>query len=391
MTDINTKIPAIKIHQKEDKDQAIYIAKITLRDLIAGNVSGEIKKDRRFVVKYYGRKQRDDGTFFDEGYQRIPTSSRRADIKDYLTDVEKALMPTAIIVASETPLKFEKIKDDFGYLTLTPTLSILDGQHRYESISELLSSKTYEKDLGNYDMPMTVLSGFNETEEMMVFYIMNGKQVKIKPDLVHRHWIKMNKDPQLKKYLKEAEKFTVRANVIANALNEGDGVKSLWIGLMADANEDRDSRRGKTIGVTPFALSLSPLMNPKSSLLADRDASIGAGIIASFWDNAVLSVWDEVLENPKDYVLLKTIGTNVMHRVLAELHEDEKDPAKLITLARNKLLRAKEVLDQNGSGFWKTRKALGNKADHGLHACNFSSISGHKTLVYNLLHPTLAQ
>ena len=46
----------------------------------------------------------------------------------------------------------------------------------------------------DFEMPLVILSGFSELDEVVQFHVINSRQTKVKTDLAHRHYLKLSKD-----------------------------------------------------------------------------------------------------------------------------------------------------------------------------------------------------
>lgn len=372
MDELTIKVPALRIHQKEGEGKAIYVARVTVKELAS-------RRRERFDVRYYARVNGKDS-----GYQRRPTPSKLSKIKDFIDkETDAPLFPTSIVVSTENELEFDEINRGYGLLTLKPKLYIIDGQHRFEAWGDLMDSHVY-KELEDYEIPLVVLSGFEEIDEVAQFHIINSRQTKVKTDLAHRHYLALSKSKKTAGLVREEDTWIPRANVVANQLNEEiDGV---WKVQMLNANETMpDIRRKLPIGVSGFASSLKPLF-AKGKLFSDpTNQDNNAKFLAKFWEVAS-EVWPEPFENPKDYVLMKTVGTYSMHLLLLELNNDYKDQNVLLEKVKSKLLEAKEK--GYTSDYWFIRRHLSdNRKRTGKFAAANSSASGHVQIMTSLLHP----
>lgn len=187
MEDLTIKVPAIRIKQREGDGKAIYITRVKAKQLCS-------RPTERFDIRIYKRKELPNNAGYeDSGYQREPAKNKVESIKKYIvTETKNPLFPTAITVSSESELKFDEKANGFGELTINPTLHIIDGQHRFKAWVDLMKSG-YEE-FEDFEMPLVILSGFSELDEVVQFHVINSRQTKVKTDLAHRHYLKLSKD-----------------------------------------------------------------------------------------------------------------------------------------------------------------------------------------------------
>jgi len=157
-------------------------------------LSGQWYQKQSKINVFYKRKELPNNAGYeDSGYQREPAKNKVESIKKYIvTETKNPLFPTAITVSSESELKFDEKANGFGELTINPTLHIIDGQHRFKAWVDLMKSG-YEE-FEDFEMPLVILSGFSELDEVVQFHVINSRQTKVKTDLAHRHYLKLSKD-----------------------------------------------------------------------------------------------------------------------------------------------------------------------------------------------------
>jgi len=54
--------------------------------------------------------------------------------------------------------------------------------------------KSGYEEFEDFEMPLVILSGFSELDEVVQFHVINSRQTKVKTDLAHRHYLKLSKD-----------------------------------------------------------------------------------------------------------------------------------------------------------------------------------------------------
>lgn len=371
MTELIFKVPALRIKQNEKEGMEIYLARIKVKQLYD-------RSAERFDIRKY---KRENGK--DYGYQRELSKSKIEKIKNYINnETDNPIFPTSIVACSKDLLKFDDKENGCGILTIKPTLYIIDGQHRVEAWKQLMKAHVYEE-FEDFELPIIVLSGFEEIDEVAQFHIINARQTRVKTDLAHRHYVQLSKMEATKTLIKESDKWIPRASVIGNQMNEEiDGV---WKEMMYNANEPADVKSKLPIGVSAFASSLKPFFN-KGKLFHDpKNQDRNVKLLAKFW-LIVGEVWPEPFEHPKDYVLMKTVGVNAMHLLLLDQAASYPNKDKLLTAVKGKLLKAKAA--GYTKNYWHTKRNLSDRViQSGRYAAAHSSASGHKQIMLSLLHP----
>lgn len=382
----NLKLPAIKIDQFNEESKAVYLTKITAKQLV--------EDDMRFDVRYYDRIELPQGGYKDVGYQRRPDEKKIDKITTYILEERKGKpeFPTSIVACTENILDFEKSSNGIGMLVIKPTLYIVDGWHRFTAWKRLIKgegNKGRFSDLEEYEMPLVILSGFKEIDEVLTFFIVNSRQTKVKTDLAHRHYIKLASDVKTKDVIKPKELWIVRANKVANILNEN--TEGPWKKLMLNANETRENSRIKPITVSAFATSLKPLYDHDyEGIFQETKAGgieVDAKILNNFW-KIVSKVWPNPFKDPKRFTLLKTVGVYPIHILIAEILE--KNPNNEIAALDEFEKILTNANRRFGSSFWFVAKELSNdQRIKGKYAGAYSSAQGHKHIVQILNDPDL--
>lgn len=370
------KVPAIEISQKAGQSKKkIYLTKIKARDLV-------VRSEELLTIDEYSH-----GPILglqDEGYQRAPETKKVNEIIHFIKEeTDEPMIPTTIVVCSKYELDYEN-KNGFGYLSLTPKLSVIDGQHRFKAFAEMMKTESELKKWGDFELPMIVLSGFKKIDEIVQFYIINSRQKKVKTDLAHRLMLKIYQDENAKPYLKEQDIWIARANVVVDRLNEVDNP---WKNMMHYANATTFEKRSKPIAVSAFATSLKPLFKGSVTLFTNpKEQEQDTQTLIKFW-NKVKETWPQAFINPSAYTLMKTIGVYVMHLLFADtLKKTLGDKEKALIVASNIIERSKRS-GKFDSDFWLTKNNLPqDRIRNAEYAGAYSSASGHSMLVQRLIH-----
>lgn len=380
MDDLSFDAPAIKINQREKEGQAIYLALIKAKDLVH-------RQNERFDISIYERKKIEGG-YKDVGYQRRPNPNKIKQIKNFITNESKGhpLFPTAIITSTEAKLKFEEVGDSLGKLHILPKLHIIDGQHRMQAWIDLMKSGSYT-DLENYEIPVVILSGFTELEEVIQFHIINSRQTKIKTDLAHNHYLRLMNDDKTKNLVADRDKWIPRANIITKSLNEKNN--NIWFEKMFNANDTSDIKKRRPIALSSFTSSLKPFFARDRVFYSQLHEDKNTKILVDYWDK-IAQVWSAALEVKStgylSYVLMKTVGVFSMHYLLAHFLEKKNDSQEAIDQA----YKALKLAYENGmdDSYWFAKKLIaegGERDKSGRYAMAHSSGSGHMYIVDYIL------
>ena len=375
---LDFKLPALKILQREESRCSIYISKISVKELVA--YAGE-----RFKIAYYQRLENERG----EGYQRPLSSQAIEKLKLFiLQETNNPLLPTAILVNSRNPIDFSATNKDIGILHIKSELYIIDGQHRFEAWKSIMESPALEEQWANYELPIIILSNFDEQKEIEQFYVINSRQKKIKTDLAQRHLLKLAQKKETSKLIPESSRWQLYAVKIVDILNEQR--KSVWKGKISLPSDDQNLRKTRVITQSSFVSSLKPLFVGKNKIFHYEDSNIGvrlegwADILVRFW-NIVCSIYPAAAENLFDYSLMKTVGVFSLHlylqRELSRIgNSDDVDET---------FSRIQKTLDTAARGdfslsFWRS-KAPSILKEQGKNAGSYSSSAGHNRLAAGIM------
>jgi DGQHR domain-containing protein len=294
----------------------------TIRVLAAaGNQSGHrvfsgLMKAKHLIntttVDYYNSELPPDDT--EQGYQRPPERSRITSIGTYLikgiTEPEaggEGLFPTAVTLASRTPLQYD---------------SIIDGQHRIAGLRYAIEEKGVEE-LNDYTVPFVVVEMPDRITEMNQFRIINGTAKSVRTDLVNSI-LTATAAARGEDTIKGKDRWKVTVTHVIDRLENDPN--SPWSGLilMPDQAGSPKGSDGKIVRATSFMTSLKPVYDwhKNAGLLEaktiEQEAEILYDVVAAYW-TALEKVVPEAFADPNDYVIQKTPGLFSLHKLLSTL------------------------------------------------------------------------
>ena len=377
----------MRLYQKEDrlKGQSIYIGKIQVVDLINPDNPDEI----RFIPDYWRSTEKNE-----PGYQRPLNPSNIEKIKKYIIDeTPNPLFPTSIVVNSRKPLTFNPSHDPFGKLEISNILYVIDGQHRVEAFKNLMREPRFRAEYGNYELPLVILSGFGYIQELEQFFVINSRQTRIKFDLAQRMYLELMKADFSTKLVPESKRWQTLAAKAVDRLNE-EGKSNVWYGKIQLPDDSEDIKKTRIITQNSFISSLKPFFSGGqkvwnfNAIPERRHHEILdqlTDLLVKFWD-AVAQVYPQIMNNPKRYTLLKTVGVYSLHIFLADVIADSQAISNtesvtnidsIISTAKRKLIDARDNF-----GFTEVFWEVGSKNENEKRrrASGYSSSAGHNRI-----------
>ncbi|MBS7649592.1 MAG: DGQHR domain-containing protein [Candidatus Bathyarchaeia archaeon] len=297
------KVPALKISQwgygKGAKEQTLYITAIPAKNLFNSDIDRWSKDNR-------------------EGYQRPPEESRlkpaKGSVVRYLLD-EMGVFPTSVLLNVRGSLSFKeetKLTDKItlGQLTIPENekLVIIDGQHRLEAIKRAVKQK---QELEDYPVPVSITNLKDKFEEMLLFYIVNSRQRRIKTELAYRQLQTMYERVKIKdqyKWLEEA---------ILGKTQERQAIAAFIVDYLAEDEDSPFCDRIKYLGeetekrhAVEDAVLIRYISKLRSQLAFESmTPEMMAELLIDYW-NAIAELYPKCFdEDTKDnYTLLKHTG-----------------------------------------------------------------------------------
>ncbi len=326
----------------EQNSQKLYVGAVRAGDVIARSKVDVWKTDNQ------------------NGYQREVIASRAKAFGRYLVKT-KGLSPNALLLnIRET----ENIRYKDGVLQIPDNIPlwVVDGQHRMKGIEQMmLEGDTY---LGEFELPVVITLIPDTYEEAKQFAIVNKMQKGIRPDLAERFLQKAIEREGVKEIHTQAEQGILRtllkgyewrpkALEIADALNTR--ADSLWHHSIRVPNEPR---AGTVTTQKTFVDSLETIL--KDTFFETKDNDTLTKVLINYW-NAIKDVWTEPFDDPMNYVLQKTTGCFVMHRLLCIISSYSIDTEGKRILNRESLATIISKLVEEGvtSDYWASTGEAG--------------------------------
>lgn len=299
-----------------------------------------------------------------EGYQRTLSEARAREFGRFV--LRNGICPLSILV---------NFRDGTVEQSTNGTLELpeggafmVDGQHRAEGIKYAVS---VDATAGEFEVPIVVMNEPDRYQEARQFVIINRSQKGVRADLAERFLMQAVKrqgrgalleemeSGVLRRVLKGAE-WVTKAVEIADTLN-ADKESPSWYRKIRLPNERKD---GTVVTQKTFTDSLEPVL--KDSYFQGKEPRVIAAALRNYW-NAVRSYCEAAFEEPTEYVIQKTSGVGVLHKVfprVSELCTDEKGNRVLTAEMIKTVL---EGLPQMDSGYWGSsgeagRRGTGKKA-----------------------------
>ena len=190
---------------------------------------------------------------------------------------------------------------------------IVDGQHRTRAM-ELLIDKNRIGD--DFPVPFKITLNLPRLKEAHQFFYINSQAKSVPTDLTAELLQRMaRQDDAEAEYLKERKG---KGGLLKGAAvyEEMKSAKSPWLARIRKPNEP--SSKDTSIAVSQFINSLGPLFS--TPLPRELSPAEWARVIDAYWTavEKVLPTPFDSTEQPGNWVLFKSTGVNVMHRVLAD-------------------------------------------------------------------------
>lgn len=295
------------------------------------------------------------------GYQRKPSSARARDFARYITKA-RGISPTAVLLNIRGSIgSFKPIHGHFGILELSEgtVLWVVDGQHRIEGFREAISSGAANS-LTSFHVPAVLMNENSEYEEAKQFIIVNRTQKGVKSDLAERVIARVVKRemPQdldnLPRATTRDREWRPRAIDIVdklNSVNSDNPSDEFYDNPWADKIQLPNEPKGSTVvSQKSFEDSLKPVLN--SDTFRGYSTDELALLLVMYW-KALKSICTRAFLNPRDYVIQRTMGVFVLHRVFPLVVGLSARNGTRITTDRLRevLLKMGEVVTDS---FWST-------------------------------------
>lgn len=284
-----------------------------------------------------------------EGYQRALSEARAREFGRYV--LHSGVCPVSILVNFREG-EVRELAD--GQVELPDGEAfIVDGQHRAAGIQYALEN---DSTAGDYDVPLVIMNVSDRYEEARQFVIINRTQKGVRADLAERFLLEATKregraalieqmeSGVLKRVLRGAEWIT-KAVEIADTLN-GDR-SSVWYRRIRLPNEPRN---GSVVAQKAFTDSLEPVL--KDVYFQGKEGRVIAAALRNYW-NAIAELCPAAFEDPTQYVIQKTSGVGVFHKVFPRVSEMCVDGRGNRVLTQEMIRSVLEGTPQmEDSGYW---------------------------------------
>lgn len=292
-----------------------------------------------------------------EGYQRTLSEARAREFGRFV--LRNGICPLSILVNFRegtirgTGNGTLEVPEGRAYL--------VDGQHRAEGIKYAMS---VDSSAGEFEVPVVLMNEPDRYQEARQFVIINRSQKGIRADLAERFLLQALKKVGRTKLVEEMETGVLRrvlkgAEWIPKAVDIADFLnsdrESPWYRKIRLPNERKDGTVATQKAVTD---SLEPVL--KDAYFQGKESRVIAAALRNYW-NAIRSLCEAAFEEPSEYVIQKTSGVGVLHKVfprVSELCVDEKGNRVLTVQMIRSIL---EGLPQMQSGYWGSNGEAGRR------------------------------
>lgn len=272
-----------------------------------------------------------DAVINQDGYQRKIQKSRSKRFADYLLKCDGGFNGTVLlnIRASKICNFTQRDTELLGTLEISGNVYVVDGQHRIEGL-KIAIEQGYS---GSSLVPAIITVGNNKNEEALSFLIVNRTAKGIKADLTDELIYKTISPRLLTDNLKLALNLSVQQSIGEFSLDVTKGVNdcknSIWYKRIAMPEQSVSGNR--IVRQRSFAMAVVEAI--KSCGTLKRAVNIGeidsvVDWLIMYWQ-AVAEVCPQAtsLSDATNYVLMKSVGVDVMNRLFGRVLDDVgKDP-----------------------------------------------------------------
>jgi len=297
---------AVRFRQKRP-DVNLYVTALSVKDLLGRFESDTYRSDNP------------------AGYQRAVGASRVRSLSAYMRS-EEGMLPTSILLCIRQPGRgeFEAVgggskpgAGETGLLTIGPEvpLWVVDGQHRLAGLERALR-KDKAKWVADYPLPVVIVEGIDQYEEMRYFHVINTRQKGVPTDVVDRHLLAMREAEGAGLLEREGERSyqRARATKLADLLNSEQG--SPWRGLIRMPGEPPSAQQ--TMRQHSMVSSLDPVVSdPLVKRLSDEEAG---KLLFNYW-RAAEALWGSAFEERVDYAIQRALGAGALHQIFPDVIE----------------------------------------------------------------------
>lgn len=245
-----------------------------------------------------------------QGYQRPPKQSRFKSIAEYITRDDRGLLPQPILLNARDKLGFEPLEgSNFGILKVRPPLWEVDGQHRIGGIRRACQEDPGR--MAGFMVPVAITENLPRIDEAVLFYVINTEQKRVPTDIAQRIIAQQLKEKDRREdIISQGKSWIGKATEIVDYLLSHDGQP--WKDHIAIPGVKQSNVLIKQVS---FVQSLKPIVDPEKSPIyaALRTEELGE-LLARYW-SAIESVFQEAFDDPKNYVITRTVGVFPLHQL----------------------------------------------------------------------------
>ena len=291
--------------------------------------------------------------------QRELNLNRKGQIAKYL-EREDATFPTSIIIAAnsdtihhdkrknkliigtEVTEVTESQNENVKYKPLLPGEYIglvIDGQHRIEGLIDA-GAMDINSSLYNFELPVVFMFDMSIEDMAEVFVVVNSTQRKVDSSLISDlfglstkrsprktcHTIAVALNSEDKGPFSQSLKMLGKKVLDSEILTQGSFTK--YILTLISRTPDEDEKRLNSGGLP---LADDPRCPLRKFFLEEKDEVIGK-ILKNYFQAIQINFGEEWSENPKNYLLRKTVGFSALIKVLYELLPNMLNVEKNVSL-----------------------------------------------------------
>lgn len=291
-----------------------------------------------------------------DGYQRGLSDARARAFGRFIMSGQ--ISPASILInirdgeVTEGPEGTLNIPDD-------SPIWVVDGQHRVEG---LRFAAERSPEVNELEFPVVIMSQPSSYEEAKQFVIINKTQKGVRTDLAQRFLIQavkqegrsklldMRQTGALKGILKDVE-WVTKAIEIADILNSDK--KQLWYGKIQLPNEPRGATM---VSQGSFTNSLGPIL--KDTLFQGKPVQGIAAALGNYWA-AIYELCEAAFQESREYVIQKTTGVFVLHKIFPRIAEFCRDDKGNMVLTREKIKSVLQGLQFMEVDYWHNKGIAG--------------------------------
>ena len=249
-----------------------------------------------------------------QGYQREANKLRINKLTIALANGEVDLSTALLLNVRENDEDLIQEKEgDFGFLQLDKVskLWIVDGQHRYEAIKQLVDN---DRDRWfNYPLHFILIIGAERNQELKQFYQVNNNAKSVETKLALEHLKKLSEsDPLMKHTLEKQDKlWQVQAEELVYKLNEESDA---WKDRIDVVSQTVDKKL-TIIKNASMVRSFKPLLQQRGNFFQRLNFKQRYAVVDVYWQ-AIKEIMPNAFATPKKYSLQKGVGVVVLHHLL---------------------------------------------------------------------------